>query len=62
VSKDLGRAGGETYPIASTELGPLELTFEAASLRADPDLTLLFATAEPDSTTHAALTQLATPG
>lgn len=42
------------------EVGPLDLAFEAASLRADPDLTLLLATAEPDSTTHAALTQLAT--
>jgi transcriptional regulator with XRE-family HTH domain len=41
------------------EVGPLDLIFEAASLRADPDLTLLLATAEPDSTTDAALAQLA---
>jgi transcriptional regulator with XRE-family HTH domain len=40
------------------EVGALELIFEAASLRADPDLTLLLATAEPDSTTDAALSRL----
>ncbi len=41
------------------EVGPLDLTFEAASLRADPDLTLLLATAQPNSATDAALAQLA---
>lgn len=40
------------------DVGPLDLTFEAASLRADPDLTLLLATAEPDSTTSVALAHL----
>ncbi len=40
------------------EAGPLDLIFEAASLRADPDLTLLLATAEPDSRTAAALAHL----
>ena len=41
------------------EVGPLDLIFEAASLRADPDLTLLLATAEPNSPTLAALAALA---
>ena len=41
------------------EVGPLDLTFESASLRADPDLTLLLATANPDSTTEIALRRLA---
>jgi transcriptional regulator with XRE-family HTH domain len=41
------------------QVGPLELTVEAASLRADPDLTLLLATAEPNSTTETALGTLA---
>lgn len=39
--------------------GLLELAFEAATLRADPGLTLLLATAEPGSPTEAALNQLA---
>ncbi len=38
--------------------GTLDLTFEAASLRADPELTLLLATADPDSGTAAALRRL----
>ena len=42
------------------DVGPLDLIFEAASLRADPDLTLLLATANPDSDTDAALAQLVT--
>ena len=42
------------------EVGALDLIFEAASLRADPDLTLLLATAQPNTTTDAALAQLAT--
>jgi transcriptional regulator with XRE-family HTH domain len=42
------------------DVGPLDLIFEAALLRADPDLTLLLATAEPTSTTEQALAQLAT--
>jgi transcriptional regulator with XRE-family HTH domain len=41
------------------EVGALDLIFEAASLRADPDLTLLLATPEPNSATAAALAQLA---
>jgi transcriptional regulator with XRE-family HTH domain len=41
------------------EVGPLELTFEAATLRADHGLTLLLATAEPGSATADALRRLA---
>jgi hypothetical protein len=41
------------------EIGALDLIFEATSLGADPDLTLLLATAQPNSTTEAALGQLA---
>jgi transcriptional regulator with XRE-family HTH domain len=41
------------------EVGPLDLVFEAASLRADPDLTLLLATADPGSRTETALQRLA---
>lgn len=40
-------------------VGPLDLAFEAAALRADPGLTLLLATAEPGSPTEAALRRLA---
>lgn len=40
-------------------VGSLDLVFEAASLRANPDLTLLLATHDPDSATEAALQQLA---
>lgn len=40
------------------DVGPLDLVFEAASLRADPDLTLLLATANPGSSTETALHQL----
>ena len=40
------------------EVGPLELVFEAASLRADPGLTLLLATPDPGSSTETALRQL----
>jgi hypothetical protein len=43
-------------------VGPLELVFEAAELRADPGLTLLLATADPGSPTETALRQLAEPG
>jgi transcriptional regulator with XRE-family HTH domain len=43
------------------EVGPLDLTFEAAALRADPGLTLLFATADPGSSTDAALRRLRAP-
>jgi transcriptional regulator with XRE-family HTH domain len=39
-------------------VGQLDLTFEAAALRADPGLTLLLATAEPGSPTEAALHRL----
>jgi transcriptional regulator with XRE-family HTH domain len=42
------------------DAGPLELDFEAASLRADPGLTLLLATADPASPSAAALQALAT--
>ena len=38
--------------------GPLDLVFEAAALRADPGLTLLLATADPDSPTETALHRL----
>ena len=41
------------------EVGPLELTFEAATLRADDGLTLLLATAEPGSASVDALRRLA---
>lgn len=41
------------------EVGLLDLVFEAASLRADPGLTLLLATADPGSATEAALQRLA---
>jgi len=41
------------------KVGPLDLIFEAASLRTDPGLTLLLATATPDSDTDSALSQLA---
>lgn len=41
------------------EVGPLHLVFEAASLRADPGLTLLLATPDPDTATEAALQKLA---
>jgi transcription regulator MmyB-like protein len=41
------------------DVGPLDLVFEAASLRADPGLTLLLATADPGSTTQTALQRLA---
>lgn len=40
------------------EVGPLDLIFEAASLRADPGLTLLLATPTPGSATHSALRRL----
>jgi len=40
-------------------VGPLSLTFEAASLRAEPGLTLLLATADPGSATETALHRLA---
>ena len=40
-------------------VGPLDLEFEAAALRADPGLTLLLATAEAGSPTEPALHQLA---
>jgi transcriptional regulator with XRE-family HTH domain len=40
------------------EVGPLDLAFEAAALRADPALTLLLATGDPGSATAAALAQL----
>jgi transcriptional regulator with XRE-family HTH domain len=43
------------------KVGPLDLIFEAASLRADPHLTLLLATAEPQSATDAALHRLTRP-
>jgi transcriptional regulator with XRE-family HTH domain len=43
------------------DVGPLDLIFEAASLRADPDLTLLLATADPNSATETALQRLAEP-
>jgi transcriptional regulator with XRE-family HTH domain len=39
-------------------VGELDLVFEAAALRADPGLTLLLATAEPESPTEAALQRL----
>lgn len=39
-------------------VGPLDLVFEAAALRADPGLTLLLATAEAGSPTAAALHRL----
>jgi transcriptional regulator with XRE-family HTH domain len=39
-------------------VGLLELVFEAAELRADPGLTLLLATADPGSTSEAALHRL----
>jgi hypothetical protein len=42
------------------DVGPLELDFESASLRADPGLTLLLATADPASPSAAALEALAT--
>jgi transcriptional regulator with XRE-family HTH domain len=42
------------------EVGPLELFFESASLRADPGLTLLLATPDPASPTAAALDALVT--
>src|SRR3954447_8588324 len=41
-------------------VGLLDLVFESAALRADPALTLLLATAEPGSTTAAALNRLGT--
>jgi transcriptional regulator with XRE-family HTH domain len=41
------------------EVGTLDLVFESAALRADPGLTLLLATPEPDSPTAAALDRLA---
>jgi len=41
------------------DAGPLDLVFEAASLRADPGLTLLLATADPGSATERALRGLA---
>ena len=37
----------------------LDLVFEAAELRADPDLTLLLATADQESPTETALRRLA---
>jgi transcriptional regulator with XRE-family HTH domain len=40
-------------------VGRLDLVFEAAALRADPGLTLLLATADPDSPTETALRRLA---
>ena len=40
------------------DVGPIELVFEAAALRADPGLTLLLATAEPGSETERALERL----
>ena len=40
------------------DVGPLELDFESASLRADPGLTLLLATADPGSPSAAALAAL----
>jgi transcriptional regulator with XRE-family HTH domain len=40
------------------EVGHLDLTFEAATLRADPGLTLLLATALPGSSSEAALSRL----
>jgi hypothetical protein len=43
------------------EAGHLDLTFEAATLRADPGLTLLLATADPGSSTEAALRRLRSP-
>jgi transcriptional regulator with XRE-family HTH domain len=43
------------------QFGLLDLVFESAALRADPALTLLLATAEPGSTTAAALDRLGTP-
>lgn len=42
-------------------VGLLDLVFESAALRADPGLTLLLATAEPDSPTAAALNRLEAP-
>jgi transcriptional regulator with XRE-family HTH domain len=41
-------------------VGALELTVEAAALRADPGLTLLLATADPGSSTETALRRLGT--
>jgi transcriptional regulator with XRE-family HTH domain len=41
------------------DVGTLDLTFESATLRADPGLTLLLATADPGSPTEAALDRLA---
>lgn len=41
------------------DAGTLDLVFESATLRADPGLTLLLATPEPDSPTAAALDRLA---
>jgi len=40
------------------DVGPIELVFESAALRADPGLTLLLATAEPSSATTEALRRL----
>ena len=40
------------------DAGTLDLVFESAALRADPELTLLLATPEPDSPTAAALERL----
>jgi len=40
-------------------VGDLDLVFEAAALRADPGLTLLLATPDPESPTEAALRRLA---
>jgi transcriptional regulator with XRE-family HTH domain len=40
-------------------VGDLDLVFEAATLRAEPDLTLLLATADPGSPTEPALRRLA---
>ena len=41
------------------EVGTLDLVFESAALRADPGLTLLLATPDPDSPTATALDRLA---
>lgn len=58
-SKDVRLPAAGLHRFHHPEVGVLDLSFEAASLRADPGLTLLLATGRPGSPTEAALGRLA---